>query len=160
MVKSRKIGQKKSKKSYATVLAEERVEWPFKKKVKSNRSAYIAWQERHGVKKPEKGNHKTTPKILEWPEIKVEDSTTMTKKKKIPEIPLTNRYAILSDSDPVVVNPCGTGYKKYRRSYAGVMLEERGIRLSKKGVNQTVRNIQLGKSVVEVRDRKGRFLMD
>ena len=51
-----KTRQKKYRRSYAAVVTQERVKRPSGKKVKSNRLAYTAWQERHKTQEIEKGS--------------------------------------------------------------------------------------------------------
>jgi hypothetical protein len=93
VVKPCKTGQKKYRRSYAAVVTGKR---PSKKGTNSNHLAYKAWQERHGIQKPKKGNITIPSNIVNRPETKLDDFTAGTKQREIPNIPLVNRFAILS----------------------------------------------------------------
>lgn len=73
VVKPCKTGQRKYRRSYAAVVTEER------KGTNSNYLAYKAWQERHGIRKPKKGNITIPPNNTNRPETKLEDFTARTR---------------------------------------------------------------------------------
>lgn len=97
VVKPCKTGQKKYRRSYAAVVTGKR---PSKKGTNSNHLAYKAWQERHGIQKPKKGNITIPPNIMndESAGDELEVFTVRTKQGEIPNIPLFNRFASLSST--------------------------------------------------------------
>ena len=94
-LKPYKTPQKKNRLSYAAVVIGKR---PSKQPINSNHRAYKAWEDRNLSRSRRQDKHDTK---LSRPEKKLEDFTPMVDptvyQKNIRNIPLANRFAILSD---------------------------------------------------------------
>jgi hypothetical protein len=100
-LKPYKTPTRENKLSYAAVVIGER---PSKQLINSNHRAYKAWEDRNPSRSRRPDKHNRTRKHdtkLSQPEKKLEDFTPIVDpivyQKKIRNIPLANRFAILSN---------------------------------------------------------------